>query len=1008
MPRRPHMLRAPALLGLDEASRPESVQFGAHNLRAENVRQFRQGEASTRFGFAALSTVRTDATSATAGHKMFAAGDAVCRINEDPSLEVYSPAEQRWKSLGRVPEVTCKTSGLPSMGDATYLCDAAATNGYLAVAWISTLAYAAVLDQTTGAILRAPEQMGVGSALTPLLLSTQGKYFVAVHYLAAGTKLEAWYLDTTSPATIATGWVAFGAALAADADCSTGGLALCALPHATTPRVACLYRNTTGGTSRATLITFNVGGVVETRQLNTSSANAMSPALAFDEASTLWCAWGEALNVRAIGVSPFTIASTPSNYATVTSLVATVAAVRIVASNVAGKARIWAHDSAAPYGGRMAGLTTTAGATTVDGGAAYVVSDASMASTPFRYGSRYYAAFQQASSAGLTSNFLVCDWSDDANSVRPIANPSPDLAGSPAFGMAHVVADATGTKRSTVYHVTQNGVATGAALLTMDFADPNRWQTAACAGSVYMSGGVASCFDGQRAAEAGFLVRPATPTLAMSGTGTLTLASGRRYVCVYEEVDAAGAWHQSGISSPSASTGPITTDTVAVTTSALSLSSRVSGPAATRSVRVAFYGTINGNVAPYYRLGTVLNAPGGLSITFYDQVSDATLGASAKLYSQPGVLGTAQDHRSPPPFSCVASYNGMLCGASGSDIWYSGQVVSGEGVWFSPIFQVPVPGDGDITALWVQDGSLFAAKRSAIYAFSGEPPSDNGSSGGLGAPRRLAVDIGAIGPVVCPTSDGVFFLSERGLEVFTRAQTVEWVGKAIQGTLAAFPIVTAITLDPSNSGTLLIELAASQSGGLVTGTGRTLVYDISRGSGWISTDRRTSSAGVADAPAQSACLLSTASGWRYGWLTAGGVVHVEDRTTNLDANGSFVVPLIETGWFDGFTNEMRVWRASILFQRYTAAGLKVERAYDFGDYSALDDAVWTETNTDGQRQLEWSPSPRGESMKFRITTTAPATLGTGQGIGAFGMLLDLEDKQGPAKGTLRIDPALRR
>ncbi len=120
------------------------------------------------------------------------------------------------------------------------------------------------------------------------------------------------------------------------------------------------------------------------------------------------------------------------------------------------------------------------------------------------------------------------------------------------------------------------------------------------------------------------------------------------------------------------------------------------------------------------------------------------------------------------------------------------------------------------------------------------------------------------------------------------------------------------------------------------------------------------------------------------------------------------MPLIETAWFNAFQNEQRVESASILFECYTAAGLKVESAYDYGDYDSAHDAVWDDVDTADERQLEFFPDPRAETMKFRITATAPPVLGTGEAFGFFGLVLNIAAKQGPTTGTLRLEPGLRR
>ena len=342
----------------------------------------------------------------------------------------------------------------------------------------------------------------------------------------------------------------------------------------------------------------------------------------------------------------------------------------------------------------------------------------------------------------------------------------------------------------------------------------------------------------------------------------------------------------------------------------------------------------------------------------------------------------------------------MLVGASDSDIWYSGQSVTGEGAWFNPIFQVPIPGAGPITGLAVLDGTLFVFKRREVYAIAGDPPADNGSSGGLGAPRRIAADVGCIEPrSTCTTSLGVFFQSDRGIEILTRAQSVEWIGEPYTNTIQANPVCASITVEPV-SNTVLVELAQGQSGGAVTGTGCTLVYDLSLKT-WVSKDTRLSST-----PSQSACMVPTTAGPRYGWIAANGLVYTETPNVSLDA-GAWFSSLIETASVrHGLQQRQRVWGVMTLFEHTAAAGLQVEIAYDYASYSET--KTWTEAETLGQRQLEFRPKTEHSAIRFRITDTAPAVLGTGVGLTFIGLSVDMAAKQGSTKGTPHLNPTLRK
>lgn len=996
-----HVVHAACGLGIEEGTRPELVEFGVKNLAGVNVRMDTRGMLGKRYGYTALSALNYSgsAPASSIAQRLIADRDTIVRF-ADREAHAYSATATRWRSLGRAPEAACRLIEAPTIDQTTggNLEDIALVNGYIALGHSGTLsgswaAYVSIIDEATGAVVRAPEVVGSSTAVFPPTLAVQGNNFIMARLNTAGTAIDAFYLDTTSPATINTGWVAFGASLCTDA--ASGRIDLHSLTA--TNRVALLYQNNSGGTSRLTLLYFTTAGVTgATVPINTNSTTPAVWGLGGSSTDTCWLAWSEGVTIAARGQDPATAGTTLASKATIMTMTSGAASVHIVGSETAaGKARVIVCDTAAPIRSCMRGIQTSAGVAATDGSQVTVPSAYSVRKG-FHYGSRYYGFFQAGE--GAQNAAFVCDFTDDVTYLRPISTPAPGLASTGTMQKGRAAASASGSTLYYGFEVKRSGVANGSVLAALDFTSRDRWQPAAHGNSTFLSGGLPSYCDGLRVAEVGFLLRPNVPTIAL-GAGGIT--GTFRYVAVYEEVDADGNWHVSGLSTPSASTSPAG-QTPTVTTSPLSVSARIGTVAGGRSVRVAWYRTLTGGVAPYYRLGTTVNDTSALTVTFVDTVTDATLGANSKLYSQPGVVGTAQDRRPPPPFQCVATYNGMLVGASGSDVWYSGQQVSGEGVWFNPIFQVPVPGEGDITAMWVMDGALFVAKRRDIYAISGEAPSDNGASGGLGLPRRLAVDLGCIDQrSVCVTALGTFLQTERGLEIFTRAQTLEWIGQGIQTTLAAFPIITSAVVEPA-SATALFELAPSTSSGIATSPGRTLVYDLSAHD-WISTDTHLESA------SQSACMIYTGSVWRYAWMTAAGVVYCEDRTTYLDA-GAWVTASYETAWLKhGLQQEQRVWDGTLLFERESAAGVLLETAYDYAAYSSANNKTWTEAETlSGLRQLEWRPKSRGTAMKFRVSDATPAVLGTGQGLTFIGMSFDTAPKQGAVKGVTRLDPALRK
>lgn len=1016
-----HTVHVPAGLGIDEATRPELVGFGTKNLAAINVRQDQRGCLDPRNGFAALSTQRLDASSATVGYSMFPHRDTTVRVTETPSAEVYALQTGRWTPVGRLPEATYSLSELPSMGIDGFAEDIEHCNGYLVVSYRGPSPtgagsspadmFIAVLDAATLAPVRLVERVIAGASYP--LLASYGTYVVAFSANDSTTTIAAYILNTASAATLSAGWVSL-ATVGTDWSALLG-VSVCSLED----RVAIAYVNTSVGTSRVSVKTYDATGLLQSTTINTSSVTPRAVDVAGSNADTLWVAWDETTSVKAIGLTGNSLSTIKAT----TSLVMTMAtAARLIYLSpfvsVPGACRMATTDTATSARTHMRNFVTTSGAVNPTGGQ-LTSYGAVMSSRPFMQGGRHYATFfvgsivgSNATSPGVGNTqqtHILCDWTDLSAFVRPVVNVNPGLAIQTFYGKAKSAA-VSSTKRITCCHLVRSSVGYAPTLVTMDFANAKRWQAAALASTTFIGGGVTSYFDGRRIAEVGFLARPTQPTMTTGGTG-ITAATGWRYVAVYEEVDGDGNWVVSGVSDPSASTGAVANKTVTVSTTALAVSARISadGNSAT-SVRVAWYRTLdNGGLAPYYRLGTTLNNPGVAALTYVDSTLDTTLQAAAKLYSQPGVAGTAQDRRPPPGLLNIVSYGGMLVGSTGSDIWYSGQNITGEGAWFNPIFQVPIPGAGDITALWVMDGALYIAKRREIYSISGDAPSDNGSSGGLGIPRRLAVDVGCIEPrSVCVTALGTFFQSDRGIEILTRSQSVEWIGEGVQETLTSFPTVTSAIVEPAAS-VVYIELAEGESSARVVGNGRTLVFDLTI-KDWVSTDRRASSAGDVDAPAQSACMVNIgAASPRYGWLDTTGVVHYENIASHLDADGSFVVPSFETGWLKhGLQQQQRVWDGMILFERNGPAGLKIEQAYDYEPYSSANDKVWPETTIGSRRQVDWRPKMLGQAMKFRVSVTAPASLGTAQGLTLIGLSFTAAPKQGSTTGLKPLATSVRK
>lgn len=1011
----------PAYAPLDEATRPELLDLGQAVLLAESVRPTENGGYETRRGFASKTLSRYGGTSRSAGRRMFAAGQII-GVVDGTYCDAYDNESDVWKNVGRVSEADYDVLPLPAAGMSLGAVEIAYANGYVATVYRGQVgnatastqyAYASLVNATTGGVVRAPEQIGSASPSPEFALvnvaSYGDRYFIAFvgNGTGLGGSITAYYLDTNTATSINTGWVSLGAVSGSWDDGSTPAVA------SLSDRVAIAYGDTAG--NLLTVRTLTVAGIAETRNIATG-ANPTVIAIGGSVADTLWVAWNETTNVRLIGIDADALANT---FATVATIITTSADADWIFlahnSASAGKGRLYAAiNGATSY---MRGFKTTAGAAATDGSQISFLSTV-MLGRPREYGGRYYANFRTSTSrisfvaTSTQGNAVLCDWSDDVSYVRPVADVAPGLVTSDdVFSVVGGGLDAANsTKLYAVLNIKKSASAFAPSLVVYDFASSARWQTVTHNGTTVLGGGLLCHFDGKRIAEVGFLSRPATPTTAKSGTG-FNAANGVRYVAVYEEIDGAGNWCVSGISDPSANSGAVANQTVTVSTTPLTMSARLATTDQVTGTRVVFYRTLDGGNPPYYRVGVAYNTTTA-TVTYADTTSDATLATQSKLYAAnlPSSVGEKLNRLAPPGLRHIVSCNGVLVGARGTVLYHSGQPVDGEETWFSPNFQAPIEGDGDVTALAAQDGTIYVFKRRAIYAVQVEPPADNGSAGGLGAPRRLAVDVGCIDArSVVVTSLGIFFHSERGIELLTRAQSVDFVGRSVPDTLASYPVCTAATLDPIGD-VVYFELAATESGGVVSDTGRALVFDLSL-KAWIGTDRRPSYAGTADTPAQSACIVWSGSAYRYAWLEAGGRVRVEqDAYYDSGASDTFIVPRVEYPPFKfGLQQRARVWRGVWLVEQYSAAGFKVEHLYDWAtSYSSSDDKVWTEAQALSKRQLHWTmKSGERQSVRFRVSATAPVTLGTGRAFAFVGFSIDAAPKQGSSKGTPNLDPSAR-
>lgn len=282
-----------------------------------------------------------------------------------------------------------------------------------------------------------------------------------------------------------------------------------------------------------------------------------------------------------------------------------------------------------------------------------------------------------------------------------------------------------------------------------------------------------------------------------TGPGALNVSSTYQYRVVIERIDAAGARYRSAPSAVILMTTGVADDTGTITAlfsdSMLRAHVRATAtfdpPLVSKLVMHVYRTTGNATStgAQFYRCTPPQGAPTLASgtATYVDQLSDSNLITRELLYTDGGVLNN--DHPASCNYIALSEDRVWLGGLFDTNQLQSSKVlVPGEPPQFSdsPAFRVVLPAPN--TGIACQDGATVAFTASAIYGIQGGGPSDQGQ-GAWDTPRVITRSTGCInGRSVLETSSGVFFQSDRGMEILPRGfGEPQFIGAGVQDTLAS-------------------------------------------------------------------------------------------------------------------------------------------------------------------------------------------------------------------------------
>lgn len=996
--------------GIDERTQAELVDPSRGFSRLENVRADKRGSYAKRYGFAPMTLDRTSGSDRSSVRRVFGNDGNLCTVDNSGNLDAYVEQADAWRNVGRVSEcvVTRKSvaSGHVQATKETYhSVDMVDVNGYRVVAFTAFGGIGAtVYDAETGAVACVPTLFEYVDYLVHDMLVVAAADGTRAHVIYANAAGSTVYRRTINTAALSSGWasrVTISSSLSSQKSFDAASFS------------SSIGVVMTTGTNQVSVFMMDDDGTDLGSGSLTSTA-VLKVAIGGSDTETVWIASSVTGGVRCRGLAPDTVTESVTSAALITSTGVPLSVT--VSRTGTNTGVVGMTDDTGVTQFRTFGVSAGA-VSAVSYNGAPLLSAVGIASRVWLSPtSRLHVCLTQHGDSAFASPnaqkvMVIADITDALTSAytipRVVATIAPRLE-------IHNTEDQTAvTIRRQPFHVTVSGtkayfpalvqrtpLAAAIEEVTVDYDSAEVYDTAECQGITHIGAGLTSIFDGANVTEANFLQRPHILSAVPTGAGSITLTgTGWTYVAIYEAVDARGHVHRSAPSDPVASGSGATKASVEVVVYPLCLTNRQSSlDDYLTPVRIVFYRTENGG-STYYRCQQIQNrVSSGTTITYSDSVSDATLTDNEQLYSQPGLYGTSQPHASPPGLRHLIYHQDRIIGVGddGYTLWPSAPYVYGEGIWWGDVFQLPIPDGGPITALASSDGRLYAFKEDRIFVIDGDGPSDNGTGGQFSTPQRLQWELGCISHrSVVVTPGGIFFQSKRGIEVLV-GQQVQWVGEAVQDSLASYPVITsAVCLQPSS---VVLFTCTNDNGD----EGITLVFDYSVGE-WTKDLVYDSDTLSTSAPATHAVALDS---YYYRAVSSTGRVWAE-TTTHLD-DERWITATIETGWIkpSGLHGAAEIPRAIFAGVKESPCFVSIEWAYDYRDTFA-NAQEWDETHLAavheemGRIHLETMADENARCMaaKLRLSDAPPTNtsyypIATAKGITWIGYSVEAASKPG--------------
>lgn len=516
----------------------------------------------------------------------------------------------------------------------------------------------------------------------------------------------------------------------------------------------------------------------------------------------------------------------------------------------------------------------------------------------------------------------------------------------------------------------------GLAMATADLSHPGHLASAELGQTMLVAPGW--FWDGTALRELNFAYWPQKMSVVTSvSTGILSPSATYRWRVTYEYTDALGFLHRSQPSDYVEETLGGSDNTATLTVPCLTVTTRPIG-----SVRLVLWRTDGTDQNTYYRV-----EPSRASFPYEESLPVLDEGAGTYPPEILYTVGGVKPNVMPAGFTALCTYRNRVFIAHGNTVEYSKAFVTGETVSFVDGFSLPLEESGDITALWVQDDTLFISTDSRIYYLQGDGPNDIGNLNDIGTPNQVATDRGVAEPrSVAVTPMGTVYQSRVGIQLMDRGRSVspEPLGSRVQNFVTAFSTITSALVHPSGS---YVTFTCNDD----DGEGIRLVFDYTANK-W-SRDLILETEGVGE-PVRSAVNVAGAQ-----YFLLDGELYRETPASYTD-DGQWVTRRLSLAWLKpagllGYTN---VARHTLQTERASSADLTVTT---FVNYSStpLDTETWLANSgskpIDGMLLPQMTASPsnqRVQAMRWDLEDATPtgASIGTGQGHAFIGLAIDLD------------------